>query len=99
MILIFPKATKRSFAAHFIGDPAPSEVKVSVASCPDPCYNEQMAMQTLEGTWEDIAQHAPELVGRRVRLTILEEEMPQPNEAMLTALRKIAERSKNMPSR
>ena len=56
-----------------------------------------MTTQTLEGTWEDVARHAPELMGRRVRFTILEEETPQPNEAMLTALRKIAGRSKNMP--
>ncbi len=25
----------------------------------------------LEGTWEEIAEHAPELVGRRVRLIVL----------------------------
>jgi hypothetical protein len=27
----------------------------------------------LEGTWEEIAQRAPELAGRRVRLIVLEE--------------------------
>jgi hypothetical protein len=28
----------------------------------------------LEGSWEEIAEHAPELAGRRVRLTVLSEE-------------------------
>ena len=30
-----------------------------------------MKQQTLEGTWEEILQHSAELVGQRVRLTIL----------------------------
>jgi hypothetical protein len=30
----------------------------------------------LEGTWEEITQHAPELAGRRVRLVVLPEEPP-----------------------
>ena len=29
-------------------------------------------MLELEGTWEEILAHAPELVGRRVRLTVLD---------------------------
>lgn len=29
-------------------------------------------MQELEGTWEEIVAHAPELAGRRVRLIILD---------------------------
>ncbi len=57
-----------------------------------------MATQFLEGTWEEVMRHGEELAGRKVRVTILEDEnMPQPNEAMLEALRKISERSKNMP--
>ncbi len=28
----------------------------------------------LEGTWEEVVAHAPELAGRRVRLTVLPEE-------------------------
>ncbi len=32
----------------------------------------------LEGTWEEVAAHAPELAGRRVRLTVL----PQPSELL-----------------
>ena len=31
-----------------------------------------MAPQTLEGTWEEITQHAAELVGHRVRVTVLD---------------------------
>ena len=58
-----------------------------------------MATQVLEGTWEEITKHAKSLVGKKVRVTILEDE-PQPkskpNEGMLEALRKINERHKNM---
>lgn len=57
-----------------------------------------MATETIEGTWEEIARHAPDFIGRKVRLTILDdEEAPKPNEAMLEALRKVSERSKTMP--
>lgn len=59
-----------------------------------------MATQVLEGTWEEITKHAKSLVGKKVRLTILEDEpqsKPKPNEGMLEALRKIRERHKNMP--
>lgn len=57
-----------------------------------------MAGQVLEGTWEEITKYAQELVGRRVRVTILDEEpAAKPNEGMLEALRKIKERHKNMP--
>ena len=34
-----------------------------------------MLPQTLEGTWEEIVQHASELAGHRVRLTVLDEAM------------------------
>lgn len=38
----------------------------------------------LEGTWEEIAQHAKELAGRRVRLTILSETAsPSPSSSRL----------------
>lgn len=55
-----------------------------------------MLPQTLEGAWEDIRAHDAELMGHRVRLTILTTEIPLkqaqtmppgPNEAMLTAMR------------
>ncbi len=56
-----------------------------------------MATQVLEGTWEEITRHANEFVGRKVRITVLEDEvLPQPNYEMLEALRKVSERSKNM---
>lgn len=32
-----------------------------------------MLEQVLEGTWEEIAHHADELAGKRVRLTVVEE--------------------------
>jgi hypothetical protein len=57
-----------------------------------------MATQVLEGTWEEITRHANEFVGRKVRITILDDEISrQPNYEMLEALRKVSERSKNMP--
>ncbi len=57
-----------------------------------------MATQVLEGTWEEITRHAKDFVGRKVRVTILEDEVSQkPNHEMLEALRKVSERSKNMP--
>ena len=57
-----------------------------------------MLEEVLEGTWEEIAQHADELAGKRVRLTVLDEAPAvRPNEAMLAALRAIEERSKDMP--
>ncbi len=57
-----------------------------------------MTTQVLEGTWEEITRHANEFVGRKVRITILEDEVSsKPNYEMLEALRKVSERSKNMP--
>ncbi len=57
-----------------------------------------MATQILEGTWEEITRHAKDFVGRKVRITVLDEEVsPVPNREMLEALRKVSERSKNMP--
>lgn len=57
--------------------------------------------QMLEGTWEEIKRHEPELMGKKLRLIILPEEadpMPiRPNELALAALREIAERQKDRP--
>jgi hypothetical protein len=36
-----------------------------------------MAEQVLEGTWEEIARHADELSGKRMRLMVLEECSPR----------------------
>ena len=56
-----------------------------------------MSEQVLEGTWEEVAEHANELAGRRVRLTIIEESnQPQQNQAMIEALRKVRERATTM---
>ena len=66
-----------------------------------------MATQVLEGTWEEIAAHADELAGKRLRV-IVETDAPEavdspnvgppnvgpPNEQMLGILRDIAERQK-----
>lgn len=57
-----------------------------------------MSEQVLEGTWEEIAVHADELAGKKLRLTVIEEApAPQPNYAMLEVLRLIAERDKDRP--
>ena len=57
-----------------------------------------MATQVLEGTWEEIVRHAKEFAGRKVRITVLDDEAaPAPNLEMLDALRKVSERSKKMP--
>ena len=56
-----------------------------------------MATQVLEGTWEEVMRHAKILVGRKVRVTILEDnEVLQPNQKALDVLRQISERQKNM---
>ena len=66
-----------------------------------------MATQVLEGTWEEIAAHADELAGKRLRV-IVDMDAPEaveqpnvgppnmgpPNEQMLGILRDIAERQK-----
>ncbi len=57
-----------------------------------------MATQVLEGTWEEITRHAKDFVGRKVRIIVLDDEaVSEPNFEMLEALRKVSERSKNMP--
>ena len=63
-----------------------------------------MATQVLEGTWEEIAAHADELTGKRLKV-IVEPDVPAdmmdipivgpPNEGMLATLRHIEERQKD----
>jgi len=36
-----------------------------------------MEQHFFEGTWEDVLRHAPELAGRRVRLTVLTTDPPE----------------------
>ncbi len=55
-----------------------------------------MATTVLEGTWEEIAKHAKEFGGRRLRVTILEEQKPQPNQKMREIMKKVKEKQKNM---
>jgi hypothetical protein len=35
-----------------------------------------MEQKTLEGTWEEVSRHGHELIGRKVRITILEDPAP-----------------------
>jgi hypothetical protein len=51
-----------------------------------------MGEKILEGTWEEIARLGPELAGRRVRVTILEEPTPVPLDLALAPLIASAER-------
>jgi hypothetical protein len=39
-----------------------------------------METTTLEGTWEEILLHAPQLAGQRVKLTILSPQPPTPTD-------------------
>ena len=55
-----------------------------------------MATLVLEGTWEEIAKHAPEFTGRRLRVTVLEEQKPQPNQKMLEIMKLVKEKQKDM---
>ena len=56
-----------------------------------------MSRQVLEGSWEEIVRHADELVGKTVRLTILEDNIiPEPNLDMLAALKKVDEIQQGM---
>jgi hypothetical protein len=57
-----------------------------------------MSQEILEGPWEEIVRHADEFSGKRVRLTIIEDEVPAgSNRAMLAALREVAEIQDGMP--
>lgn len=58
-----------------------------------------MATQILEGTWEEITKHAQSLVGKKVRLTVLDDELqskPMPNKKALAVMRKVKQSQKNM---
>lgn len=57
-----------------------------------------MTTQVIEGTWEEVARHAKNLVGRKVRLLVLEDEiLPKPNTKALEIMQKVAEKQKDMP--
>jgi hypothetical protein len=56
-----------------------------------------MATLVLEGTWEEIKRQSKKLVGRKVRVTVLDEEiLPRPNQKALDVIRKVSERQKTM---
>ena len=55
-----------------------------------------METLVLEGTWEEIAKHAPEFTGRRLRVTVLEEQKPQPNQKAAEIMKRVRELQKGM---
>ncbi len=56
-----------------------------------------MTTQVLEGTWEEITRHAENLVGRKVRLLVLEDEvLPKPNQKALDVMQKVQDMQKDM---
>jgi hypothetical protein len=57
-----------------------------------------MTTQVIEGTWEEVARHAENLVGRKVRLLVLEDDrLPKPNHKALEIMQKIEEKQKDLP--
>jgi hypothetical protein len=57
-----------------------------------------MTTQVIEGTWEEVARQAKNLVGRKVRLLVLEDEaLPKPNQKALEIMQKIEEKQKDLP--
>lgn len=56
-----------------------------------------MGTLVLEGTWEEIVKHAPEFGGRRLRVTVIDEEQkPQPNQKMREIMKLVKEKQKDM---
>lgn len=56
-----------------------------------------MTTQVLEGTWEEITRHAEDLVGRNVRLIVLDNKNTrQPNKKALDVIRRVREKQKDM---
>lgn len=56
-----------------------------------------MTTTVLEGTWEEIVQHAGKFAGRRLKVTIIEDEPEQqPNRKGLEAMRRVKEIQKDM---
>ncbi len=58
-----------------------------------------MTTHVLEGTWEEVAKHAKDLIGKRVSVTVFDDEPTsnrKPNKGMLEALRRVKERQKDM---
>ena len=55
-----------------------------------------MATLVFEGTWDEIVKHAPEFSGRRLRVTVLEEQKPQPNRKAREIMKQVKELQKDM---
>ena len=55
-----------------------------------------METLVLEGTWEEIAEHAPEFSGRRLRVTVIDDQKPQPNQKMREIMKLVKENQKDM---
>ena len=58
-----------------------------------------MATQVLEGTWEEITRQSKRLIGKKLRVMILDEgsaRKPKPNERALAVIQKVEERQKEM---
>lgn len=55
-----------------------------------------METLVLEGTWEEIAKHAAEFNGRRLRVTVIDEQKPQPNQKMREIMKLVKEKQKDM---
>ncbi len=59
--------------------------------------NKNMETLVLEGTWEEIAKHEKEFNGRRLRVTVIDEEQkPEPNQKMREIMKLVKEKQKNM---
>lgn len=59
--------------------------------------NFQIRTTILEGTWEEIAQHAGEFAGRRLKVMIIEDEPEhQPNRKGFEAIRRVKEIQRDM---
>lgn len=56
-----------------------------------------MTTQILEGTWEEIARQSKKLVGRKVRVLVLEDDVPaEPNRKALEILKEIRSRQNGL---
>jgi hypothetical protein len=49
-----------------------------------------MSQLIVEGSWEEVARRADEFAGRRVRLIVLDERLPEPERTLAEALQGIA---------
>lgn len=56
-----------------------------------------MTTQVLEGTWEEIARHGEELIGRKVRLLVLEDDTgATPNRKAVDILNDVRSKQKDL---